>query len=121
MWFRGLTGFRRAARGFAWRAGVCAGLGGRQFSRCACGFTPAFGRAVGVCDAGWFMARLKPCPFESFARAWGVGVVGHGEGVAGAEGFGYGLVGRLGGSGRAGHTNGLGTSAGDRGFRYTHS
>jgi hypothetical protein len=40
---------------------------GRQFSRFACGFTPACGSEVGVFDAGWFMARLKPCPFEVVA------------------------------------------------------
>jgi hypothetical protein len=28
------------------------------------GFTPAFGRVVGSFGAGWFLARLKPCPFE---------------------------------------------------------
>ena len=43
--------------------------GGGQVGRCACGFTPAFGRAVGVFDPGGFMSRLKPCPFR--LSLWG--------------------------------------------------
>jgi hypothetical protein len=36
---------------------------GKQFSRFACGFAPAFGR-VEASATRVFMARLKPCPFE---------------------------------------------------------
>jgi hypothetical protein len=35
-----------------------------QVSRFGCACFPAFGRVVGVCDAG-LLARLKPCPFDS--------------------------------------------------------
>jgi hypothetical protein len=48
------------------------------------GFTPAFGRAVGVFDPGCLLAWLKPCPFEEM-----VGCSGDGRGV------------EMGGSGRA--------------------
>jgi hypothetical protein len=44
--------------------GECGWRGGRQVGRCACGFTPAFGRAVGPRARRVFMARLKPCPFD---------------------------------------------------------
>ena len=41
------------------------GRGGVQVGRCACGCTPAFGRAVRAVGPG-FYARLKPCPSGSW-------------------------------------------------------
>ena|SRR5580692_4784382 len=50
---------------------------GRQFNRCAYGFTPACGSKVSVFDADDLLARLKLCPSGPTQTAGVVAVAGH--------------------------------------------